>query len=214
MKSIFYLVFGICLGFAPFAWQNWPMAKRYTYEEKVIAQRLYRELDRYSGNYRLDPVLESLHELVENKCPLLPDKEVYEVITNLGIQRSEQIGRELLENAIQELRRLSQKEGVMELIKDYVYAEILEPGAGEQVVENDTVLIHFKQFSSNGKLIKDTTNDRPFKIPLSQTIRGFKKGLDGAHIGERRKIYIHPDWGFNTSLLIYEVTIMDRIIKP
>jgi peptidylprolyl isomerase len=68
----------------------------------------------------------------------------------------------------------------------------------------------------DGKLIKDA--EQPFTIPLSQTIRGFQMGMAGAKVGEKRKIYVHPEYGFGkmgrkspNKLLIYEVTIVEKI---
>lgn len=51
-------------------------------------------------------------------------------------------------------------------------------------------------------------------MPLSETILGFAKGVEGMREGERRKLYIHPELGYAlfghvapNSLLIVDVEV-------
>jgi len=211
---------GICLGIAPFAWQNWPVKQvESTLEESVISQRIFNELQYYpKEECRWDVVLRGVEEFSAGTRKPLPMQQAYEILINMGIKCSEQFVQENLKKSNQYIEELREKKGIIESEKGFVYAEILESGSGEDIAENDVILMHFKEYNFNGELIKDTTKDRPYKIPLSQTIRGFKRGLKGAKIGERRKIYVHPDWGFSVTgfkepnvVLIYEVSILEKI---
>ena len=40
------------------------------------------------------------------------------------------------------------------------------------------------------------SSDKPITLVLSDTILGFAKGASGMACGERRKIYIHPDFAY------------------
>ena len=57
-------------------------------------------------------------------------------------------------------------------------------------------------------------------ISLDETIAGFTKGLVGMHEGEKRTLYIHPDFGYGTagylppnSLLTFEIEVVEANSK-
>ena len=92
----------------------------------------------------------------------------------------------------------------------------MEQGTGDLIAKDDTVELVFKEYAPDGALIKDT-GEKIFTIPLSHTIKGFSLGLEGARVNERRKIYIHPEYGFGThgrqdsnQLLTYEVVLVGK----
>ncbi len=57
----------------------------------------------------------------------------------------------------------------------------------------------------------------PIHLRITETIAGFKKGVDGMKVGEWRQIYVHPNLAYKklgkskpNQLLIYDVTIVEE----
>ncbi|MFZ4772879.1 MAG: FKBP-type peptidyl-prolyl cis-trans isomerase [Chlamydiia bacterium] len=218
MRGIKPFLLGACVGVTPFIWQNLPQKPLVsTIEEEVLAQVIYQDLTSSPEiTYRWDAVKDNIESLLRGGKELFSEKEIYEVSTNLSIKASERLAQENLNKANAFIKKIEGKGGVISVVDGFVYAEILKSGVGETISDKDVILTHFKEFKEDGQLVKDTSKDRPYTIALAQTIRGFKRGLEGARVGETRKIYVHPDWGFGkmggeiNQILIYEVTILEK----
>ncbi|HKY99946.1 MAG TPA: FKBP-type peptidyl-prolyl cis-trans isomerase [Rhabdochlamydiaceae bacterium] len=204
---------GILVGAIPYVltltWHTSPTAI-----ETSIAEMLYDDLQPYVNDYRLDTVLQLLKEQASKKRTPISNAEIYPPLIDLALKHSEKAATEALAQAEQFLKILSTKEHILPIVENRIYIEILEEGSGEIVSPQDVINIHFKEFSLDGTILKDTTSIKPFTIPLSQTIKGFQLGMQGAKIGERRKIYLHPEFGFDklgqNDLLIYEISVISK----
>ena len=214
-KTSYFVTFfvGIFVGAVPcFFTFNWHVSP--TAVETSLAEMLYEDLQPYANDYRLDMVLQLLQDQVAKKRPPIGNDEMYSPLIDLAMQCSEKEGAEALENAEKFLEMLSKQDNVLPIIKNRIYVEILEAGSGAVITPQDSISIHFKEYSLDGTLLKDTTSARAFIIPLNQTIKGFQLGIQGAKIGERRKLYLHPEFGFDKlgrkDLLIYEVFVISK----
>lgn len=104
------------------------------------------------------------------------------------------------------------KEGVVALEEGKIQYEILKKGEGEQVQSYNSPLVRLKNEKDPFETLpKDAI------LTLDETISGLKLGIVGMKEGEIRKLYIHPDFGFNeshpldpnkNSLLIIEVEVI------
>ena len=120
--------------------------------------------------------------------------------------------RKNLEIASQFLSHLPFKENIIEVKKGKIYYEILQPGTGAVITDDSTPLIHFTEMDLSNAVLQDTTG----KIPLKETIVGFRQGVAGMQVGEKRKIYVHPDLAYgkfgqyaSQQLIIFIVEIID-----
>jgi peptidylprolyl isomerase len=96
--------------------------------------------------------------------------------------------------------------------------EVVAVGEGGSVENKEsTPLLQYTIFTLNGLEIVNTRKmtSSPFRVPLSDAIPGFAMGLVGMRVGERRKLFIHPDLGYGiqghvppNSLLIAEVEVV------
>ena len=120
--------------------------------------------------------------------------------------------RKNLEIANQFLSQLPFKEHMIEVKKGKIYYEILQPGTGAVITDDSTPMIHFTETDLSNKELQDMTG----KIPLKETIAGFHQGVAGMRVGEKRKIYVHPDLAYgkfgqyaSQQLIIFIVEIIE-----
>lgn len=96
------------------------------------------------------------------------------------------------------------------------YQVIQESQSSETVDKESSPLLHYSIVTLGGEEIISThIIHRPHRVCLKETLPGFAVGIEGMHVGEKRKIFIHPDkaYGVNgslppNSLLIAEVEVM------
>jgi peptidylprolyl isomerase len=95
---------------------------------------------------------------------------------------------------------ISKKSGITPLVKNQLYYELLAVGQGPQVVKpHQSYVFHYTvSIPEKGELFDTRKTQRPQKICLDCVIPGFAQGIVGMRVGERRKLYIHPELGFRT----------------
>lgn len=75
----------------------------------------------------------------------------------------------------------------------------VKPGKGRIAEPGDMVTVHYTLYLGDGKKI-DSTWDRkqPYRFLLGSGImvKGWEKGITGAHVGSRRKIIVPPELGY------------------
>lgn len=98
------------------------------------------------------------------------------------------------------------KEGIATLEEGKLLYEIIKNGEGNAVEPYSKPLIRISCKSLSGESIPQTEEF----VELDEAILGLKKGLIGMKEGEVRKLYIHPELGFEKgdSLLIVEVDLI------
>ena len=186
-----------------------------------IGEILYEELQNFPKKWKISSVTKVMEELSNGKRQAQPEETRDKILINLSSEESEKFSQENLKNGEALLLKISEKENIQTVVEKMVYFEILNEGCGEIICLNDEISIEFKQFDIEGRKIKDTENKR-FNVFLPRTIKGFKLGMEGAKVGERRKIYIHPDYGFGkmgrgdepNQTLIYEISVCEKIKLP
>ena len=213
-KMALCFLFGVLVGLSPLAFPF--MTTSPTPIESSLAQIVYRKLNKYQDEIDFDKVLSLAKGFSKGKYPMKEEAEIYAPLIDLAEKKAERDMALTLERAEGFLETLRANEAVKEIVPGKVFVEILKEGSGEVISAKDPVSIHFKEYGIDGALIKDTLQ-KAYAIPLSQTIKGFQLGLDGARVGETRKLYIHPDYGFGrmgrkgaNKLLVYEVTIVEK----
>lgn len=184
--------------------------------EESLGQIVYERLSEYQSEIDMDRVLSFAKDFASHKLPLKEEKELYAPLMEMAERKVERDMALILQKTETFLQDVQKRPEVKAIVPDRVFVEILQEGSGEAITANDPIRLCFKEYASDGTLIKDTA-DKPYTIPLSQTIKGFQLGLAGAKVGETRKLYIHPDYGFGrlgrkapNKPLIYEVTIVEK----
>lgn len=110
----------------------------------------------------------------------------------------------------------AKKPGVIELIPSKVQYRVLQPGHGLSVSVDSAPLVQYTGRYLDGTLFGSTEEaGGPIAIPLAQMIPGFRDGVAGMKEGEKRRLFIHPEFAYGpiseippNSLLVFEVEIL------
>lgn len=216
----FFSFFMFFLGMALGTCLGWYFKKEYRSLDPIdisIGEVLYEELQNFPKKWKINSVTKTMEDLCNGKRQPQPQEIRDRILIDLSSEESEAISQENLKKGEAFLLKISNKENVQPVIEKMVYFEILNEGEGETICLNDGISVEFKQFDLEGRKIKDTENKR-VNIFLPRTIKGFQIGLEGARVGERRKIYIHPEYGFGemgrgdepNQTLIYEIVVCSK----
>lgn len=109
---------------------------------------------------------------------------------------------------------LENNSSVIKLVDKELYIEILHHSDCPDIIGEDSEpLVHlFAKTFENILIINTYTGGVPVRIPITETIPGFIKGIHGMRIGEKRRIYVHPNLAYKrgglvppNSVLIFEV---------
>lgn len=108
-------------------------------------------------------------------------------------------------------RNLAEK-GINSLEKGKVLFRVNEKGTGEAVQAYDSPLVRYEGKMLNGQIFVSSEEE---VLSLDTVIEGLRVGIEGMLEGEKRTIYIHPDFGFGgedfnmpNALLIFEVEVL------
>jgi peptidylprolyl isomerase len=200
-------------------------------ERSTDLQQKIEKLSRHEG-YEIAAELKNRSEWMDLSCVVqgmqdyiagnprteCADPKIKSEFHRIMIQLFEQEAQTNLQKANSFLHTLENKPQMHALENGKVFYEVLSEGRGTCVVQKDSEpLLHYAIFKLNGEGVVDTRMGRePYKVPLAETIPGFAKGVLGMRVGEKRKIYVHPDLGYGrvgyvppNSLLIIDVEVIE-----
>lgn len=175
---------------------------------------IYKSLDNPFMSMEAESVVKGLQDAKAGKPSPMTEQEYEEMLQKMQEISFAEMGKKNLEQAEQFLKKNKEKKAIQNLEDGKLQIEVLAQGKGSEVVsDKDTVLIHYEGKYIDGKTFSSSHEmGEPISITLSQTIPGFKKGMVGMKIGEKRRLYVHPDLGYGTSgqllpnaLLIFDV---------
>ena len=112
------------------------------------------------------------------------------------------------------LQKLEATPDVNEVVKHKLYYKVIKQGEGASISNfTHSPLISFKEKTLNGEILSEYSSG--IRIPISETISGLQKGLVGIKVGEKREVFIHPDFAYGEfpkpepySLVVIEVTLI------
>lgn len=178
---------------------------------------IYKSLDNPFLTLNVDGVIKGLQEAKEGKAAPMTEQQYEELLQKMQEVAFDDMSKTNLKEAEDFLAKNKSKKGIVVLEDGKLQMEVLAQGKGdEKVDEKSTVKIQYDGKYINGKSFSSSKDmGEPISITLSQTIPGFKKGMDGMKVGEKRRLFIHPDLGYGTSgqllpnaLLIFEVEVV------
>jgi len=184
---------------------------------------IYKSLDNPLMKLDSDAVVKGLQDAKAGKPAPMTEQEYEERLQKIQEYAFEDMSKANLQEAEQFLEKKKKKEGVCLLEDGKIQYEILEKGSGdEEVKDNSSVQMHYEGKYANGKTFSSSREAKePITIILAQTIPGFKKGMLGMKTGEKRRLYIHPDFGYGTcgqllpnALLVFDVEVLKIDVAP
>ncbi|HEY8546471.1 MAG TPA: FKBP-type peptidyl-prolyl cis-trans isomerase [Acidimicrobiales bacterium] len=102
-----------------------------------------------------------------------------------------------------------------ETAADALEVSTLIEGEGDPGTADDGYVVHYVGVQADGATLDESWSRGPYPIegPLSQAqlIDGWKEGLVGAKIGERRRLVIGADKAYGDGPLAFEIDVVDII---
>ncbi len=178
-----------------------------------LAHVLWNVMKSYDGEYDFQELVSTLSKLNERKIKDKPLDECYSSLLEALEKKASEKTDLNLQIANSFLQKLETTPGINEIVKHKLYYKIIKPGKGESISNfTHSPLISFKEKTLSGEILSEYNSIR---IPLSETISGLQKGLVGIKVGEKREIFIHPDFAYGDfpkpepySLVMIEVTLI------
>lgn len=104
----------------------------------------------------------------------------------------------------------------LELISGRLYYTVLQEGGGPLATAEDCVCLHLREESAlTGEVGQDTYTKHPVWLRIPDLVPALRRALVGMQVGERRRVYAHPDlvadwsyiWGLPAAI-IYEIEMI------
>ncbi|PJD94640.1 MAG: phage infection protein [Parachlamydia sp.] len=165
---------------------------------ECIANIFWSHLINYYPYYDLKVVLARLEELSKTQTtPMNPQECRMTCLLPLLYKIQAHEAAKNLKTAELFLKELSVKKGITEVVKGKLYYEKLNEGVGMAIMLEDSPILSYDEYRlESGMKMVQWRNGTNIKITLTDAIQGFAQGVVGMRIGERRKIYVHPDLAY------------------
>lgn len=177
---------------------------------------IYKSLENPILRLDFSSVLKGMNDAKAGKPSPMTEQEYEEAIASVQELAFQEMSEKNLKEAAAFLAKNASEPGVVELEKGKLQIKVLQPGKGDEVSDNTTPVLHY-----TGKYLDGATfgnsyeSGEPISVNLHHTIPGFRQGVMGMKVGEKRRIFIHPDLGYGTSgqllpnsLLIFDIELV------
>ncbi|MBF5050740.1 Peptidyl-prolyl cis-trans isomerase Mip [Candidatus Clavichlamydia salmonicola] len=182
---------------------------------KTLGHLLARQLLQ-SGDYKIDLkiVIEGMQDEVKGLPAPMTEEEYEDTLNKVRNIVMEKEAAENLVKAEKFLKKNAENPGVIELQEGKIQYLIEKEGTGPVV--SAAPLLHYTGRFEDGTVFSSSYEHKePIVLPLTQTIPGFSLGVSGMREGEKRTLFLHPDYAYGTSgqlppnaLLIFDIEII------
>lgn len=179
----------------------------------LIGENLIKQ-DLENGKVKLNiaQVIKGLQEAAAGKASPMTENECIEAIIAVKEQAFEQESKENLENAENFLKKNAEFSEVVSIENGKVQYRIEKVGTGDAIQPHFSPLVQYKGQFLDGSTFRTSNEEVLF---LDEVITGLRVGLIGMKEGEKRTIYIHPDFAYKihhnippNSLLTFEIEVI------
>ena len=187
---------------------------------ELFGYTLWNDIKNYREYYNIEDIIQGMRACARGDVPPrdLQAKETIQLTAELQRELYEKSSSKNLERAENFLSELAKKPSVHVIENKKLYYEVLCEASDEaKRVSDEMAIFHYTISTLDGEEVLNTWKENePKKVSLPDTIHGFSKGVAGMKEGEKRKIYIHPDFAYRKtgwlvppqSLLIFDVQLI------
>lgn len=158
-------------------------------------------------------VIKGMQDAANGKQSPLSEEECIQALATAQQVAFKQQATENLEKAEKFLKENEKKTDVVVLDDGKLQYKIEKTGTGTAVEPQFTPVIKYVGKYIDGSVFGASKTEE--EISLEETIPGFSKGIVGMKEGEKRILFVHPDYGYGThgvlppnSLLTFEVELV------
>ena len=212
MKIFFIFFIFITLFSKTFANEN--TAKEDQEIEKIseaLGHLINEKLQKIDLNVDIQKIIKGMQESkIGNPAPL-SEKECFDIIKKIKQKTFEKRKKENLITTNNFLKENAKDENTIELIKKELQYQVLKKGSGKKVKKENTPLIRLKGYFLDKTIF---CMNKKLLVSFDELIPGLQKSILGMKEKEIRKIFIHPNLGYQNlsshpnSLLIFEVEVL------
>ena len=163
-------------------------------------------------NLDTNAILLGIQGAFNGEEPPLDENKTMEMITKMQEDKFRLESQTNLKEAEAFLAAHAKEEGTIVLEQDKLQFTRLADGTGQACSEQDTPIVKYKGSYLNGETFGEISKGEP--ICLEDTIAGLRQAVVGMKVGEKRKVYIHPDLGYGVgsrfspnALLTFEIAL-------
>lgn len=163
--------------------------------------------------FDIEYVVKGLQDAAAGKSSPMTEMECIQAITTAQENSFKEQAVQNLSLADAFLKENASHEGMISLEEGKVQYKIDQKGTGSSLQETSSPLVRYTGKFLDGSVFGSSSEDEP--ISLEEIISGLKVAMVGMQEGEKRTIFIHPDYAYGTkgglppnSLLTFEVEIV------
>ncbi len=183
---------------------------------QALGNFIGRNLKAPGITFDTESIIVGIREGSEGKPSPLSDEAYEQAMTTLQQKAVHVLADTNLQAADKFMKENKDAKGVVEIVPLKLQYQILTEGNGPVVPANGTPLINYTGKYSDGSVFGCSEGaGGPIAVPIDQTIPGFSKGIAGMKEGEKRRLFIHPEFGYGTSgqlppnsLLIFDIEVV------
>jgi peptidylprolyl isomerase len=169
----------------------------------------------------MDAVIQGMQNEKNGVPSPLSEQDYEEALAQIQEYAFQDMADKNLKQANDFLKENAKKKGVISIDPGKLQYTVLKIGTGAPVTDDTIPSVQYKGSYLDGTVFGSSEKTGPVSIPLDQTIPGFRKGVMGMKVGEKRRIFIHPDLGYGVygqllpnALLVFDIEVMDVKPKP
>jgi len=186
---------------------------------ETFGHLICRSIDNPIINFDLESIIKGMRDSAAGSTAPMTEEQFEEVIATLQDESFQQLADSNLKQAESFLTTNRSNDNIVEVESGMLQYQVLQeaPSDAATVTENTTPVINYKGMCLDGTVFGDSSQvGGPITVPLDQTIAGFSKGIVGMKVGEKRKLFVHPEMAYGVggdlppnSLLVFEVELVD-----
>ncbi len=210
MRSI---LFAIIFSSSFYAFASAEVEKEISQISEAFGHLIGKNIDTLGVEFDMELVVKGLKDATSGKNSPMTEAECIEAISAVQEAAFKKKSSSNLAEAESFLQEKAKCKNFTSLEEGKIVYKVEKQGKGAKVEDHSNPVIRYVGKYIDGTVFGESKEDET--ISLDETIAGFQKGLVGMKEGEKRTLYIHPDYGYGTqgflppnSLLAFEIEIV------
>lgn len=183
---------------------------------EALGHFIGRNLNTSGIQFDLESIIKGVRAGAAGKPAPMSDADYEKAMADLQQRAFTAVAEANLEASVKFLKENAHAKDVIEIVPEKLQYTILEEGKGPVVPEHGSPLINYTGRYLNGNVFGSSESaGGPITVPIDQTIPGFSKGIAGMKEGEKRRLFVHPEFGYGRSgqlppdsLLIFDIEVV------
>ncbi len=180
---------------------------------KAFGHMIGQNLESLGLEFDMKSVMQGIQDCMNGLPSPMTEAECIQAISLIQDNAFQKQSQENLRKAEEFLTKNKAAAGVIEVDPGKLQYMVLQAGGGKEVEPGFSPVIRYSGKFIDGKVFGESREDEV--ISLDETIEGFKKGIVGMKEGEKRRIFIHPEFGYGVtgflppnSLLAFDIEVV------